>query len=55
MGTLISVFIACSDEAIPLFISNAKYISTVIPLIVLKLIYAICVGLLVDLIFYKLE
>ena len=53
MGTLISVFIACSDEAIPLFISNAKYISMVIPLIVLKLIYAICVGLLVDLIFYK--
>lgn len=51
MGTLISVFIACSDEAIPLFFSNFEHILTVIPLILLKLVYAVIVGLCVDLIF----
>ena len=57
MGTLISVYIATSDEAIPLLISNPSYASDVWRLIVVKIIIAVVVGFVVDLIarHYKKE
>lgn len=49
LGTLIAVFVACSDEALPILLSNANTISAVIPLIVIKFIIAIIAGYIIDL------
>lgn len=54
IGTLIAVFLSCSDEALPILFSSFTpkwYMSFV--LIGLKIGIAILVGLTVDLIFYK--
>ena len=47
-GTLIAVFIATSDEAIPILFSEPDKIKTVAPLIAAKFIIAIFVGFLID-------
>ena len=47
-GTLFAVFIATSDEAIPVLLSNPGSAGKVLPLIVAKLILAIVTGFLVD-------
>lgn len=53
-GTLLAVYFATSDEAIPVLMSNPSKIHLIIPIIVLKIIIAIIVGYLVDsLIGYK--
>ncbi len=49
LGTLIAVFIACSDEALPILLSNRKTISTVIPLVAVKFVIAILSGYIIDL------
>lgn len=51
LGTLIAVFIATSDEAIPLMISQPKFIPKLLILIAIKVVYAIIVGYLIDGIF----
>ena len=54
MGTLIAVFLSCSDEALPILFSSFNstwYMSFV--LIGLKLGIGISIGLVVDLLFYK--
>lgn len=48
LGTLIAVFIATSDEAIPLMISQPEFIPQLLILIAIKVIYAIIVGYLID-------
>lgn len=48
LGTLIAVFIATSDEAIPLMISQTEFIPQLLILIAIKVIYAIIVGYLID-------
>lgn len=48
-GTLLSVYFATSDEAIPIIISEPSKAGLVIPLIIIKIIIAIIVGYLVDL------
>lgn len=53
LGTLISVFIATSDEAIPLLITNPSMYSSLIYMIAFKFILAIVVGYIVDMIFKK--
>lgn len=50
MGTLIAVFIATSDEAIPMLIANPESAGSLWKLILCKVVIAITVGLLVDLI-----
>lgn len=50
MGTLIAVFIATSDEAIPMILANPSSVGSLWKLILSKVIIAITVGLLVDLI-----
>ena len=50
MGTLIAVFIATSDEAVPMILANPESIGSLWKLIICKVIIAIAVGLLVDLI-----
>jgi hypothetical protein len=47
-GTLISVYLATSDEAIPVLIADPSNIRFIFPIILIKIIIAIIVGYLVD-------
>ena len=49
LGTLIAVFVATSDEAIPIMISNPERIVDLLILIAIKVVYAIFWGYLIDL------
>lgn len=51
MGTLLAVFIATSDEALPVLFSNLEKIPAILPLLALKFAIAIAIGYLCDLIF----
>lgn len=55
MGTLIAVFIACSDEAIPLILAEPSKALMVLPLIGIKFVLGFIVGYLVDFIIVKLS
>lgn len=48
LGTLIAVFIATSDEAIPLMISKPEFIPKLLILMAVKVVYGIIVGYLID-------
>lgn len=48
LGTLIAVFIATSDEALPIMIANPNFIVDLLILIGLKIVFAITFGYLVD-------
>lgn len=47
-GTILAVYLATSDEAIPVLISNPSKIYLILPIIVVKVFIAILVGYLVD-------
>lgn len=47
-GTLIAVFIATSDEAIPLMIARPEFIPNLLILIAIKVVYAILIGYILD-------
>ena len=53
MGTLISIFLSTSDEMLPILISEAVPAKTIIMILAIKVIIAIAVGMIVDLIFRK--
>ncbi len=53
LGTLISVFIATSDEAIPILITNPDFYPSMFALIIIKLIIAIVIGYIVDILFQR--
>ena len=53
MGTLIALFITCSDEALPILISSGKKALMILPLLLIKIIAGFVVGFLVDLIYTK--
>lgn len=53
LGTIIAVFITCSDEAIPILLSKSDTALYIIPLIIIKLLIGSAVGFLVDLIYKK--
>ena len=53
MGTLLAVFIACSDEALPIMLSNFDKIVMVLPLLAIKFTVAIIVGYFVDFIIFR--
>ena len=48
LGTLIAVYVATSDEAIPILLSNPQSASSVLSLIAAKLVIAVVAGLLID-------
>ncbi len=52
-GTLISVFISTSDEAIPILISSAEGRGVILPLIICKVIIAVVAGFLIDFVLKK--
>lgn len=51
IGTLIAIFVSCSDEAIPIILSSPSKIYMIIPLLLIKFISAISFGYLIDLLF----
>ncbi|WP_154887956.1 putative manganese transporter [Longibaculum muris] len=51
LGSLISVFIATSDEAIPILLTNPEMYTSLIGIIFIKFIFAIIVGYAVDFLF----
>lgn len=53
IGTLMSIFIATSDEAIPILFAKPSSVGVVLPLMVTKLVLAIIVGYIIDLLFHK--
>lgn len=53
MGTLIAVFIATSDEAIPILLANPELYSSMIYIILFKILIAIIVGYFVDKVLMK--
>ena len=53
IGTLIAVFIATSDEAIPIILSQPEKIKVILPLILAKVVLAIIAGYAIDFIFKK--
>lgn len=53
VGTLLAVFIATSDEAIPILISNADTAWKLLPMLAIKVLFALFVGYLLDLIMKK--
>lgn len=53
VGTLLAVFIATSDEAIPILISNPDTVWKLFPMLAIKVIYALFIGYLLDVIFRK--
>lgn len=50
-GTLIAIYLATSDETIPVLLSYPEKISLVLPVVLVKLIIAIIAGYLIDIIF----
>lgn len=52
LGTLIAVFIATSDEAIPILLGHVDFYPDMLVMIALKICFAIAFGYLVDLIYY---
>lgn len=55
MGTLIAIFIATSDEAVPLILAQPDKIFTLLPLLLIKFVYACLMGFLVDLVYNKVK
>ncbi len=47
-GTLVAVYLATSDEAIPVLIANPQKAYIILPIILIKIIIAIIVGYIVD-------
>ncbi len=54
IGALIAVYIATSDESIPIMLANYKYIPSMLLLIATKIIFAIAIGYLAMFLYGKL-
>ena len=50
MGTLIAVFISCSDEALPIILSHADKALMVLPLLFSKILLGTLIGIIIDII-----
>lgn len=53
LGTLFAVYIATSDEAVPLLLMSPEKINSLLPLLIIKFIAALIFGYLIDFIFSK--
>jgi len=53
IGTLLAVYLATSDEAIPVILSQPEKAEIIVPLIITKIIIAIIAGYAVDFVFRK--
>jgi len=48
MGTLIAIYIATSDEALPILLSSPEKMWTIIPLLLSKFVIAVLTGIIID-------
>lgn len=55
LGTLLSVFLSTSDEAIPVLLSHPENSISILKIIATKLIIAIVIGLLIDFVMKKIH
>ena len=55
IGALIAVYVATSDEAIPIMLANYKYIPSMLMLLATKLVLAIAIGYLAMFVYSKLQ
>lgn len=55
LGTLLAVFLSTSDEAIPVLLSNPQSGLSIIKIIITKLIIAIVIGLLIDVVMKRFK
>ena len=55
IGTLLAVYIATSDEAVPILLTSPNKIGSLLPLLLVKFVLAVAVGYLVDLLFRKVN
>lgn len=55
LGTLMSVYLATSDEMLPILISEAMPISTILTILGIKLFIGIIAGIIIDLIIRKIK
>lgn len=55
LGSLMAIYIATSDEALPILLSNSSNYLDLLLIIGIKFVYAIVIGLLIDAIFRKKE
>ena len=53
MGTLVAIYLACSDEALTIILSDSDKALSVIPLLLCKIIIGFFVGFIVDLVLTK--
>ncbi len=53
LGTLISVYLTTSDEMLPILLTEAVPISTILTILFIKLIIGMCAGFIIDLIIRK--
>ena len=53
MGTLVAVYLACSDEAMTIILSNGSKALDIIPLLLCKIVIGFFVGFAVDFIIEK--
>ena len=53
MGTLIAIFLSTSDEMLPILMSAKVPAKTIIMILAIKVVIAIAVGMIVDLIFRR--
>lgn len=51
MGTMLAIFIATSDEAIPIILSNPTKAYLIFPILGIKFVYAILIGYIVDMVY----
>lgn len=49
LGTLIAFFVATSDEALPILLTNPKTVATVWVVLLVKVVYAVALGYLINL------
>ncbi len=54
IGTLIAVYLATSDEMLPIFISKSMPLNIILEILAIKLVFAIFFGFLIDCIFKKI-
>lgn len=52
-GTLIAVFVATSDEAIPVFLASGEKFYLIFPVLIVKFVMAVLMGYIFDLVFKK--
>lgn len=55
VGTLIAVFLSTSDEMLPIFLSNRVGIGLIVKIIVIKAVYGVIAGFIVDFLFRSLN